>query len=168
MMLTPLLLVCMVGVGYYMLKKDLLPLPGVDVLMTAPPQPGMDGTVRFVPPAVVSHASSTETAEANVTADIVISANAILVNGDKVVTLIDNELKPEDVDAEGLVGPLFAKLKAMARPPTPSPATWRTAAHVSAERTSTYRVLKAVGDTANQAGFFDLSFETLDKPDEAP
>jgi hypothetical protein len=99
-------------------------------------------------------------------ADIVISETAVFLAGKQIVALKDGELLPGDVTEEGIILPLFGRLRTLGVPPTPVPTPWRIAAHISADRGTQYKVLKAVGDTAQKAGFKDMGFETLAPPEE--
>lgn len=163
LLLAPILLVGVLALGYYMMKSGLSLGPPQFILPVPPP--GADGTVRLVPGQLTTKAVMKDEREADLTADIMITLESILVNGAPVISLEKGELPQGVATDEGTLPALLTaleayKLKAPAKPDL------KLAAHVSANRQSTFKILKAVGDTAERAGFRELSFETLeDKQD---
>ena len=167
LLFAPLLLLGVIAIGYVLFKSADGFDPQSILFAVAPPTPTDDGTVRFIPPEVTTAAAVPDDApSANVTADIVITTDAVLLDGQKIAVIVNGELKPEELTEDGLLKPLFDKLKHLGVPPTPVPIPWRLAAHVSADRGTQYRVLKSIGDTAQKAGFRDLGFETLAPAEE--
>jgi hypothetical protein len=167
LLMAPVLLVGVVAIGYFMLRG-----PGgtfaPPVFLFPTPPPVNDGTVRLIPPEVTTRSAMPDDApEANVVADIVITETAVLLGGKQIVALENGALAPKDLTEEGIILPLFGRLRTLGVPPTPVPTPWRIAAHISADRGTQYKVLKAVGDTAQKAGFKDMGFETLSPPEEA-